>query len=256
MDLLRHKSVPVTIVGTDADQGIIEAIVAVVGNVDSGRERIQPGFFTASLARKYPKGVWMHDWAQPVAKTLDVRELLPGDPLLPAHLATLGGYLVKGQFNLDTQRGREAFSDLKFGTVDEFSIGYLVIREQYQAKENVTDLLEGEWFEWSPVLVGMNRATALLSAKSGDPAGAGRPLVLALKCLDDADFADQWTEYEAMDLLRLLLNYVRQGRLLAQADAAALVRATTIMQDAQQTLDGLLAQACPPLRRIGPAPAP
>jgi hypothetical protein len=49
-----------------------------------------------------PKGVWMHDWKTPVAKTLEAKELLPGDPLLPPVLKDNGGAYVKAQFNLGT----------------------------------------------------------------------------------------------------------------------------------------------------------
>jgi HK97 family phage prohead protease len=160
---LEHKSFKARVKAED--EGILEAIVSVFGNVDQAEERVLPGFFQESLAQKMPKGVWMHDWTAPVAKTLEAREILPGDPLLPDHLKELGGLYIKGQFNLDTQRGREAFSDLKFGIVDEFSIGYRNIVTQYDEEDKVLNLVKGELYEWSPVLVGCNRETALLSAK-------------------------------------------------------------------------------------------
>ena len=118
--------------------------------------------FQKSIERKLPKGVWAHDWKQPIAKTLEAKELAPGDPSLPSDLKTLGGCYIKGQFNLDTQRGREAYSDIKFGIVDEFSIGYSVLRESKDKDTGARELLEGDWKEWSPVLVGMNDRTELI----------------------------------------------------------------------------------------------
>ncbi|BDI29409.1 hypothetical protein CCAX7_14600 [Capsulimonas corticalis] len=171
MDLL-YKTLPAYGVKTlDSAQGIMEAIVAVFDNVDAAGERIKAGAFTQSLERKYPKGVWMHDWMIPVAKTLEAKELLPGDPLLPAELAELGGLYVKGQFNLNTQRGREAFSDLDFGTVDEFSIGYVTRKDSIDSKTQVRDLIVIDLYEWSPVLVGCNPQTALIGVKQ-TPSGA------------------------------------------------------------------------------------
>jgi HK97 family phage prohead protease len=120
--------------------------------------------------RKYPKGVWMHDWSKPVAKTLEARELAPNDPMLPSQIRALGGLYIKGQFNLETQRGREAFSDIKNEIIDEFSFGYKVIQSKYNSEDDCTDLIELEIYEWSPVLVGCNPATQLLSAKAMDPA--------------------------------------------------------------------------------------
>lgn len=152
----------------DDQQGIVEAIVSVTGNKDRGSERILPGFFTESLKKKLPRGVWCHDWTQPIAKTLVAEEWPSGDNRLPDQIRHLGGYYIKGQFNLETQRGREAYSDLKFGTIDEFSIGFAVGAETYNPQTKTRDLIEGEWFEWSPVLVGMNPATTMLTIKSAD----------------------------------------------------------------------------------------
>ena len=148
-----------------SDDGIVEAIVSVFGNVDSYNERVMPGAFTESLANKLPKGVWMHDWMQPIARTIEAKELQPGDALLPDSIKNLGGLWVKAQFNLETQIGKEAFSNIKAGIIDEFSIGYSVKKWSYDEDTNVWDLNQLDLYEWSPVLVGANRATALVSAK-------------------------------------------------------------------------------------------
>lgn len=157
-----------TLVKADPD-GTIEAIVSVFANQDRGKEVVKPGAFKNSISRKLPKGVWSHDWTQPVAKTLDARELAPGDPLLPTAISALGGLYVKGQFNLETQAGREAYSNIKFGIIDEFSIGYTVVKDSIDEKSSVRELHELDLYEWSPVLVGMNTATQLLSIKAAPP---------------------------------------------------------------------------------------
>jgi HK97 family phage prohead protease len=148
------------------DEGIVEAIVSVFSNVDRQQECIRPGFFKESLARKLPKGVWSHQWDMPIAKTLEARELEPGDSLLPPPIAHLGGLFVKGQFNLETTAGREVFSNIKFGIIDEFSIGYEVTEDALDKKSGVRELISGTLFEWSPVLVGANPETQLLSVKT------------------------------------------------------------------------------------------
>ena len=152
---------------SDPEQGIIEAIVSVFGNVDSANEIVRPGFFAASLERGLPNMAWMHDWTTPVGKTLEARELAPGDVLLPEAIRDNGGLYVKGQFNLGTQRGREAFSDVQFGSVREFSIGYRATKTARDEDTGIVELLEGDLYEWSPVLVGANDSTHLLSLKSG-----------------------------------------------------------------------------------------
>jgi len=149
---MQYKSLTVSIKATDDEKGIVEAIVSCFGNVDSYGEIVDKGAFVESLQRKFPKGVWMHDWTIPVSKTLEAKE-------------TDAGLYIKGQFNLDTQRGREAYSDLKFGTVDEFSIGYSV-EEDYLGEDGFRHLKRLKLYEWSPVLVGANPATQVLGVKS------------------------------------------------------------------------------------------
>lgn len=164
---LRYKTYSAAHTKTlDEAQGIAEHIVSVFNNVDHGGDRILPGFFEASIKNKLPKGVWAHDWEKPVAKTLEARALPAGDPLLPEEIKHLGGMYVKAQYNLQTQNGREAFSNVSGGFVDEFSIGYSVEEANYDAKTGITDLVKGAWYEWSPVLWGMNPLTQHLSAKS------------------------------------------------------------------------------------------
>lgn len=138
----------------DNQQGIIEAYVSIFDNEDSVGDVIKMGAFAKSLARKLPKGVWSHKWDQPVAKTLEARE--DGK-----------GLFIKGQFNLDTIRGREAYSDIKFGIFDEFSIGFSIEKSFIDDKGRRV-ITEAKLYEWSPVLAGANPETELVSIKSGE----------------------------------------------------------------------------------------
>jgi hypothetical protein len=65
---------------------------------------------------------------------------------------------------MNTQRGRETYSDIKEGIIDEFSIGYSVVEETF-AQDGARELVKGKLYEWSPVLFGANSQTALISAK-------------------------------------------------------------------------------------------
>lgn len=134
------------------DNGIIEAYVSIFGNVDSDGDIIVRGAFLESLAKKLPKGVWSHNWDMPVAITLE------------AHEDDKGLY-IKGQFNLETQRGKEAYSDLKFGTIDEFSIGFRVLDWEYDDAGHRI-IKKVRLYEWSPVLAGANPDTELIDIKA------------------------------------------------------------------------------------------
>lgn len=239
---LEHKTFPAHgVKAVDAQQGIAEMIVSVFNNVDAVNERVLPGFFADSLTTRKPKGVWMHDWTQPVAKTLEALELHPGDQRLPAQLLNLGGLYIKGQFNLDTQRGREAFSDIAFGIVDEFSIGYQVTKEAYDQESGVTDLVKGELFEWSPVLVGANPATALLSAKSPR---AG------LKFAEHSEAVLAAVREYAERTSRLSAARRKEGRVLSAANREKLSSLKTSLADVIGIIEDLLAQSEPPEKSV------
>ena len=150
-----YKIVPVSEFKIDAEKGIIEAYVSIFNNVDLGGDKILPGAFADSIAKKLPKGVWSHNWDQPIAKTLEAKE----DPK---------GLYIKGQFNLDTQRGKEAFSDIKFGIMDEFSIGFRIQEYSWEKEgaDEIRVIKKIKLYEWSPVLAGMNPETELIGVKS------------------------------------------------------------------------------------------
>lgn len=219
----------------DGDQGIAEMIVSVFHNTDGGNEIVMPGFFAESIARRRTmdgrpkaKGVWSHEWGVPIGKTLDAKELLPGDGRLPPSLADLGGLWVQGQFNLETQRGREAFSDLKFGAIDEFSIGYSVTRDEYDNETGVRKLLKGEWYEWSPVLVGMNDATVLLGTKAATPEPPPDP--------DNPEWLAK---------LAAWLAEVKEGRAISAARRGRLEQLRDQLQAGATDLEGLLTETAP-----------
>lgn len=161
---LQRKAV---ILSQEEEQGIVECIVSVFGVEDYGSDVMVKGCFRESLQRKYPKGVWMHDGTTPVARTLVAKELAPNDDLLPDELKPYGGLYIRGQFNMETQRGREAYSDIKFGIIDEFSIGFFPDAATTQVKNKVRYIKKAFLVEWSPVLMGMNPHTAVLAVKGG-----------------------------------------------------------------------------------------
>jgi uncharacterized protein len=169
---ITHKAFPFEIKAADSE-GIIEAIVSVTNNVDRVGDRVMPGFFEKSLRNKLPRGVWAHRWDEPIAKTLVAEEWRAGDPRLPQGIRELGGYYVKAKLILGVQRGKEAYELLKAGAIDEFSIGFAVSKYQVRTRNEKEgqgyDLIEGEWHEWSPVLIGANPATELISVKSASP---------------------------------------------------------------------------------------
>jgi len=134
------------------ERGIIEAYVSIFNNVDSQNERILPGAFKDSLKRKLPKGVWMHNWEKPIATTISAVE-------------DEKGLKIVGKLILTVQQAKEAYELMKEGVIDEFSIGYKVEEDEID-KNGVRNLKKLTLYEWSPVLVGANDQTELISIKS------------------------------------------------------------------------------------------
>lgn len=133
-------------------KGIIKAYVSIFGNVDLGGDKILKGAFKESLKKKLPIGVWMHNWDEPIAKTILAEE---DDK----------GLYIEGQFIEGVQKADEAYRLIKGGVIDEFSIGYRVLEDEWE--EDGTRILKKlRLYEWSPVLAGMNPDTQLVGIKS------------------------------------------------------------------------------------------
>lgn len=256
---IERKSYPVADLKIAEEAGVIEAIVSVFNNVDAGKEIVRPGFFQKSIEKKLPKGVWAHDWKQPIAKTIEARELLPGDPSLPPQLLELGGAYIKGQFNLETQRGREAYSDIKFGIVDEFSIGYGVLKDSKDEATGARELIEGDWKEWSPVLVGMNDQTRLISIKeeSSEEPSEEVQLTFSLKekseseSFESFDSAVSALKKFAETMQRNHENRTKEGRVLSSSNRAKIQECMDSMSAVITDLAGLLTLSEPkPKERI------
>ena len=176
------KSFHLSPVIEDGEKGIVHAVVSVFGNADMHGDVVCCGAFKRSIEEglgrgKLPPGVFHHDWTAPVAKTLKAWE-------------AEDGLHVIGQFNLETQRGRETFSDIKAGIISEYSFGFQVV--QHKQVDGRRHILDVNWFEWSPVLIGANRNTYTSEVKS---VGVGLDVeLIGLK----KGLLDRWVEMERL----------------------------------------------------------
>jgi HK97 family phage prohead protease len=158
----------------DEALGIVECFAAGVGNKDSVGDICLPGCFTNSLKRRKPRVVWGHNWNEPIGKVLEIYEVGPNDPRLPAKMrkAGIGGLYARVQFNLKAERGREAFANVSFfGLEQEWSIGYKTLDAVFDPTQQANLLKEVELYEVSPVLHGANQLTGTISIKSDEQGG-------------------------------------------------------------------------------------
>jgi hypothetical protein len=86
--------------------------------------------------------------------------------------ARIGGLFARVQFNLKSDKGREAFTNVAFyGEEQEWSIGYKTINAIYDNQRRANMLQEVELYEVSPVLHGANQLTGTISIKAEDQSG-------------------------------------------------------------------------------------
>ena len=173
MDNLLFKTGNSGQVNVDQLQGIVECFVAGIGNKDSVGDVVVTGAFAKSLLRRKPRVVWGHSWNDPIGKVLEMYEVPVGDSRLPAKMrnAGIGGLYAKVQFNLQSEKGKEAFATVAFfGEDQEWSIGYKTIDSVFDQSLQANILKELELYEVSPVLHGANQLTGTISIKTDEKA--------------------------------------------------------------------------------------
>jgi len=101
------------------DDGTFEGYLSTFNNIDSYGDVIRPGAFKKTIAENgtFPT-LWQHDTYEPIGRFAELRE----DDY---------GLWVKGELNMDTQRGREAYALLKQGALDGLSIGFSTLKDSW-----------------------------------------------------------------------------------------------------------------------------
>jgi 2'-5' RNA ligase len=158
------------------DEGVVTAIVSVTGTVDEVDDIIEPGAYAETLIKRKPKVCWHHSWEQPIGRVLHIEELMPGDTRLPRHTkdgkpwpAEAGALLATMQFNMKSDRGREAFEAVRFYSESgecEWSIGYQVPQgKATRDSKGVRHIKAMDLYELSFVLFGAHMLTGTLGLK-------------------------------------------------------------------------------------------
>ena len=150
----------------DEAQGIVEAYTNTMGQVDLDGDVIEPQAFDASIQNSLPIPALVgHDTTAIVGKVIGARSMPMGDGTSRLY--------TRIQFNLDTQAGRDAFSNIKGGYVREWSVGFnipagaaTVVREAGKMIRHIANL---DWVEVSSVLRGASPGTATIAAKATTP---------------------------------------------------------------------------------------
>lgn len=151
----KHIKVPLEVkeLHQEGNVGRFTGLGSVFDVIDQGGDVVMKGAFADSLKERMPVMLWQHDMAQPIGVFKMAEE-------------TAEGLLLEGEINLDTQKGKEAYSLLKQGAIKGLSIGYFT--EDYEDKQGVRYLKKLSLFEVSVVTFPMNQLANVTSVKSID----------------------------------------------------------------------------------------
>ena len=151
---LEHLQGRIEVKATNDDSGQFEAYLSVFDNVDFGNDKVVKGAFAESLAgsgRMFP-----------LLDQHDSRHVIGGFTAMEDNI----GLKISGEFNLDTQQGREGYSNAKKGYLTGFSMGYRV--KDYRYEDDIRVLEKVDLMEGSLVTFPMNDKARLVAIKSTD----------------------------------------------------------------------------------------
>lgn len=177
-----QKTMTAFVTSVDEAQGIVTAIVNTFGVIDDGGDVVHPGAFTKTIAERSGRvrvldGHNTDSIMRALGKPISIREVGRGElpqEVLAQYPEATGGLETTTQYLLNTPEGDGAFKRLVAGAVTEYSIGYDALDVDYSKMRDprtgkeivVRNLRSIRLWEYSPVLWGMNPATATTGAKA------------------------------------------------------------------------------------------
>lgn len=238
----------VRVVGDDSAREFI-ARVLTYNTVDDYGTVWLPGCFTASLATRMPVVAWAHQWTEPIGRYVEV---VRDDSEVLELLGRLDDFD-------DVPRARQAYSQFKSGTLDQFSVGFTrrtwhdltpgvqvpgvadAQLDGWRAAGAWEMMVAADLDEASPVLVGAVPGTSLLAVRAAGQVPLDDVVELARRVK-----AGELTQEEARTALDLLagaepLSAAEETEIPADDGAAPAVE--------QVDVDALLAEADAALAR-------
>lgn len=133
-------------------ENMIEGYAAYFNNVDSYGDIIEKGAFSKTLQENNNriKVLWQHDVNEPIGKPIVMEQ---DDK----------GLYIKAKISM-TETGKKAMELMRDGVIDEMSIGYDIIKDEYKGKNRM--LKELRLWEFSPVTFAANEKARITSVKS------------------------------------------------------------------------------------------
>lgn len=188
------------LVKADTAQGIVDAVVNVFGIIDLGDDMIHNGSYTPDENYMIHNGAYTRTLSERgnkvrvkvldshntgsifnvLGKPLEIREIGREElksiapEILMEHPEATGGLFTRTQYNLNTEKGREAFALISANDVNEYSIALDPLDTDFgkvstpDGEKMVRHIRTLRLWEYSPVVFGMNQATATTDVKAAE----------------------------------------------------------------------------------------
>lgn len=164
-----------------SEDGTIEGYLNTFNHIDRIGDNTQKGAFAKSINKIKANGdvlpmLFGHDHTKVAGVWTEIKE-------------DENGLWGKGKLNLDTQLGKELYSNIKMGAVKGISIGYFEIDTDYDQKTGAKLLKELDLIEASIVLLPCNEQSQVESVKTAIEQGEQPSKTVVEKALREMGFS-------------------------------------------------------------------
>lgn len=223
------------------DNGTVSAVFSVFNEIDSDNDVVLPNSIKSGYGDKGVAMVWGHDWKNIIGKG----QIIQDDEKA----------IFKGQFNLNTTAGKEAYETVKaMGDLQQWSFGFEVkdsemgmFKKDNGEEKEVRYLKDLKVWEVSPVMVGANQNTYTVAVKEQkEPEDEITEEVIEEKENTGLRFADE-VDNLLIKMVTLLtrakeLTALRLGKnkQLSDSSVEEMEKLKDALQDMHQDIDTLL----------------
>jgi HK97 family phage prohead protease len=197
----------------DDSKGLIQAYASKFGNEDSYRDIVVPGAYKRTLSSQRKS---KQPWLYPYLFQHDEKSILGG---IQEAQEDDFGLLYEAQCNMETQLGREQYSNAKMGILYQSSIGYDVPKGGAEYKDGIRYLKEIRLWEISLVTFAANPEATVVDVKRQDANPTNkRTFIMPELKKQLKDFNSHYNDSLASDVLEDLWDvYVALGQAFRDA---------------------------------------
>lgn len=218
---MQHKSAPTAIKSkdlafelkaSDSETNVLEGYASTFGGEpDSYRDVIEMGAFAKTIQERGGdiKFLWQHNWNEPIGKITEIYE-------------DAKGLFIKVKIS-ETTRGKDAMQLIKDKVITKMSIGYSVIKEEWDSEKRIRTLKEIKLYEVSAVTFPANDNAVITGAKNQE-----NPL-------------ENVSDIPLKQFIDGVIEEVKAGKVLSEKNKTVVVSTVDSLKSAVDALEALLA---------------